>query len=802
MDIKERFQLFDSYVESIDGLSADLKRPLEKIARYVFEAETGIMAPVELDIAKKVGLLSFVRQIEDCLNPSNPQPLTDDIINQANNIALQIDELAKDPEELQNDDTSHARELVSTLPNTDARIKVLASQLKFMKAKVAGFNLNMTRAQRIEIEKDLDKIQNEIALYMNLGQPYDRIRTSLNQFDQAKQNAKYTSRKADVNQMTMDQQLSNQKASTERVSSYKNLDDDAQVFNMVSGALGMYNLNSIFKDVDTSEAVQLSRNIIPGITRDGYKYYTAFKNGDMALSTAIAHILSMVLFKYNTQLKEIIDATNAEYSKLDSVRQAMIPYAIKSLVQACTQAFVSLITTHQNPFDGIIDDAIEVAQSVNGIKKYQYDTDKEKADRDSTDNTTAVPNASNTKNVKRLISSLVSTQGNADLYDIVPSLSAFLTNVKNCREGHFEQADQLNNQAMQVQAEVADLMDVLRKELGNPEFESNIQHVGTDRFNRILSEYGIDPTTFDPAADKEQYQAQLDQIRHKAQLNREQLNNAKAEGAYYKDKNGNVHYTDDTIPEIIDDLNALSAQERDLSSALSNLDKLQDAYATITNVMKAGNWIHDVAHNAINVRHEQARADHLNSLKIKPQEFLPSVSKRIETMINMTTASKNDIFTLLAAIKAQNANIKMGRKSTVKNELKRSNATLDMTKFAVDQSGNFYFKFGGNLIAPLRVAYEMSVGGVNLSNDAHSFTLAEHLVTHPTVNGEKIERINENWVLTISQETPDSEDATMDITYKGKTASTKQSMMSADLVTMLREAFVQLGNTLPFCGEK
>lgn len=802
MDIKERFQLFDSYVESIDGLSAYLKRPLAKIARYVFEAETGTKVPVESDIAKKVGLIDFLRNIEDCLNPSHPQPLTDDIINQANNIALQIDELAKDPEELQNDDTSHARELVSTLPNTDARIKVLTSQLKVMKAKVAGFNPNMTRAQRIEIEKELNKIQNEIALYMNLGQPYDRIRTSLNQFDQAKQNAKYTSRKADVNQMTMDQQLSNQKASTERVSSYKNLDDDAQVFNVVSGALGMYNLNSIFKNVDTSEDVQLSRNIIPGITRDGYKYYTAFKNGDMALSTAIAHILSMVLLNYNMQLKEIINATNAEYSKLDSVRQAMIPYAIKSLVQVCTQSFVSLITTHENPFDGIIDDAMEVAQSVDGIKKYQYDTDKEKTESEPTDNTTAVPNKSNTENVKKLISSLVSTQGNADLYDIVPSLSAFLTNVKNCREGHFEQADQLNNQAMQVQDEVADLMDVLRKELGNPEFEAKIQHVGTDRFNSMLSEYGIDPTKFDTAADKEQYQAQLNQIRHKAQLNRDQLNNAKANGAYYKDAAGVVHYTDETIPEIIDDLTALSAQERDVSNKLRNLDKLQRAYTTIANVVNVGNWVNDVAHNIIKVHQDTNRANHISKLKIQPDTFLSSLTTRVNHIINLTTEKKSDIFTLLAAIKTQNTNAKLGRKSTIKNELKRANVTLDMTKFAVDQSGNFYFKCDGNLIIPLRVAYEMSVGGVTMSNNESSVILAEHLVTHPMVNGKKIERMNENWTLSFIQETPESEDANIDITYKGNTTSTQQSMMSADIDTMLREGLVQLGNTLPFCGEK
>lgn len=42
MDIKERFKLFDSYLESIDGLSKSLTKPLAKLARYVFEAETGI----------------------------------------------------------------------------------------------------------------------------------------------------------------------------------------------------------------------------------------------------------------------------------------------------------------------------------------------------------------------------------------------------------------------------------------------------------------------------------------------------------------------------------------------------------------------------------------------------------------------------------------------------------------------------------------------------------------------------------------------------------------------------------------
>ena len=679
MDIKERFQLFDSYVESIDGLRADFKRPLTKMARYVFEAETGIRAPVESDIAKKVGLLSFVRQIEDCLNPTNPQPLTDDIINQANNIALQIDELAKDPEELQNDDTSHARELVSTLPNTDARIKVLASQLKFMKAKVAGFNPNMTRAQRLEIEKELDQIQNEIALYMNLGQPYDRIRTSLNQFDQAKQNAAYTSRKAEVNQMMMDKQLHDKKIADDKEAAIRALKQEAA-----------------------------------------------------------------------KKAKEALDTNGNMTGTPTKPTPTKTPYTPPPVILSPEeQAHVDALNT-----------------------------------------------------VKSTISSLVSTQGTADVYDILPTLSTLLRNVKDCREGHLEHANELNDQSMKVQSEMNDFMEVLRKELGNPSFEAKIQKIGTDRLTRVLQEYGIDVANLDTAVDREQYQEQLDQIRHKAQLNRDQLNNAKAEGAYYKDNNGNVHYTDDTIPEIIDDLNALASQERELSSALSNLDNLQSAYATITNVANAGNWVNDVAHNTINVRQETARADHLSRLKIQPAEFLPSLTSRVNNIIKLVTEKKADIFTLLAAIKTQNANVKMGRKSSIKNELKRSNATLDMTCFAVDQSGNFYFKLGGNLIAPLRVAYEMSVGGVNLSNDAQSFTIAEHLVTHPTVNGEKIERINANWVLTISQETPDSEDVTMAITYKGKTTSTKQSMMSADLDTMLREAFVQLGNTLPFCGEK
>ncbi len=679
MDIKERFQLFDAYVTSIDGLSTDVKRPLTKVARYAFEATTGLPAPVETDLAKKVGLLTFVRQIEDCLNPSNPQPLTDDIINQANNIALQIDELAADPDELRNDTTSTAHELVATLPNTDARINMLKTQLKVMRAKVAGFNPNMTRAQRLAIEKDLDKIQNEIALYMNLGKPYDRIRTSLNQFDQAKQNANYISRKATVNQMMMDKQLHDKKIA------------------------------------DDKEA----------------KMRAAKKAADKNIKDALA----------NSGV-----STNVSNPPPKSTVPETPPTVILSPSE---QAHVDALNA-----------------------------------------------------VKEMISNLSSTQGSADVYDLLPTLAVFLQNVNDCRNGDFKNINTLSEQSMQVQNEMNDFMEVMRKELSNPTFVSNIQNISTNQLTNVLQEYGIDVTNLDTTADKEHYQSMLNQIQRKAQLNRNQLNNAKSNGAYYKDADGVVHYTDETIPEIIDDLTALSAQERDVSNKLRNLDKLQSAYTTIANVVNVGNWVNDVAHNVVKVQQDTNRANHISKLKIQPDTFLSSLTTRVNHIINLTTEKKSDIFTLLAAIKTQNTNAKLGRKSTIKNELKRANVTLDMTSFAVDQSGNFYFKCDGNLIIPLRVAYEMSVGGVTMSNNESSVILAEHLVTHPMVNGQKIERMNENWTLSFIQETPESEDAKIDITYKGNTTSTQQSMMSADIDTMLREGLVELGNTLPFCGEK
>lgn len=42
MNIQESFGLFDSYVKSIDGLSESAKESIPQIARYAFEAETGI----------------------------------------------------------------------------------------------------------------------------------------------------------------------------------------------------------------------------------------------------------------------------------------------------------------------------------------------------------------------------------------------------------------------------------------------------------------------------------------------------------------------------------------------------------------------------------------------------------------------------------------------------------------------------------------------------------------------------------------------------------------------------------------
>jgi len=97
MKNSERFRLFDTYLESIDGISSAIKAPIALIARYVFEAETGEPTALtkETNVVDAIeDFNSTIQSIKNCLSNSDVDlPLGDigRVINNANALLNRAD---------------------------------------------------------------------------------------------------------------------------------------------------------------------------------------------------------------------------------------------------------------------------------------------------------------------------------------------------------------------------------------------------------------------------------------------------------------------------------------------------------------------------------------------------------------------------------------------------------------------------------------------------------------------------------------------------------------------------------------
>ena len=88
MTNEERFNLFDTYVEGIQGLSSTIKNQLPTIARYVFEATTGETAPAQ-DITTLAGINQCLSMLTTYAS-TGELPTVDDVNNVAKDVASSI----------------------------------------------------------------------------------------------------------------------------------------------------------------------------------------------------------------------------------------------------------------------------------------------------------------------------------------------------------------------------------------------------------------------------------------------------------------------------------------------------------------------------------------------------------------------------------------------------------------------------------------------------------------------------------------------------------------------------------------
>ena len=219
MDIKEKFQLFDAKLESIDGLSTDMKTGLSALARAVVEAETGEAVPAaeapaatepapidddDSDLATFVGLDSLMDTINAALDPDNPTPLPANIKQIAMDVVLDIDATTR------NMPYDYAKELVSSLPDPQLRINDLEAENREIHSQVAGAFASVSPEEMSSMRETIEKNRAEISNLKTLKKILDDIQGAVSRYESRINDASYTQKKSRVTQMMIDQYLRNQ----------------------------------------------------------------------------------------------------------------------------------------------------------------------------------------------------------------------------------------------------------------------------------------------------------------------------------------------------------------------------------------------------------------------------------------------------------------------------------------------------------------------------------------------------------------------------------------------------------------
>lgn len=219
MDIKEKFQLFDAKLESIDGLSTDMKTGLSVLARAVVEAETGEAVPAaeapaaaepapieddDADLATYVGLDSLMDTINAALDPDNPTLLPADFKQTAMNVVLDIDATTR------NMPYDYAKELVSSLPDPQLRINDLEAENREIHSQVAGAFASVSPEEMSSMRETIEKNRAEISNLKTLKKILADIRGAISRYASRINDTSYTQKKSRVTQMMIDQYQRNQ----------------------------------------------------------------------------------------------------------------------------------------------------------------------------------------------------------------------------------------------------------------------------------------------------------------------------------------------------------------------------------------------------------------------------------------------------------------------------------------------------------------------------------------------------------------------------------------------------------------
>lgn len=196
------------------------------------------------------------------------------------------------------------------------------------------------------------------------------------------------------------------------------------------------------------------------------------------------------------------------------------------------------------------------------------------------------------------------------------------------------------------------------------------------------------------------------------------------------------------VNELIARKEELIAANREISSKINEFAPVKDALNTFKDIIKACDRLG---------RTQKGIEQFNDSLPkpMQPAELFDDLQAKLNGIVSVTEANKNDIYCLMLAIQQHNKMVRSGYVSSVGKMLKKilkdkGLKLINTRRFTTAPDGSVLFRVNESVLLPLRVAYEMSMNGVSSmvsnDNDMLSFVIMENM-THG-------DRILQDWNIT------------------------------------------------------
>lgn len=346
MTNEERFNLFDTYVEGIQGLSSTIKNQLPTIARYVFEATTGETAPAQ-DITTLAGINQCLSMLTTYAS-TGELPTVDDVNNVAKDVASSIQTI-NEWVTLTNEDSQAAIDSANQY-----KIDTLLNQFNTIDLNKIEEKLN-TQLTQASTAKDKETVNKGVAFRQIIANA-KQLQSCLNNLDNNVQSLNMAyGNKAPLSSTNLSDLIGLKQFVYAIAKYYRDNDtvpDDAsdRALKIITNIDNLMEVNSKtgkplyqrFGYLDTTEAMNLMQTLID----------TLLPNFNSSIDR-----LEHQLFNYKTAVKtRMLHTKNKE--DWDALKELQDQYHATEHRLATLKAFMK-------PFNGIIDALKRIDQKIN-----------------------------------------------------------------------------------------------------------------------------------------------------------------------------------------------------------------------------------------------------------------------------------------------------------------------------------------------------------------------------------------------------------------------------------------------------